>query len=137
MIEIYYYLVSQILAGYDSDFWWARLHQQIRFNHNLGVNAAVLLFILGFFLATDGDPYLALQLESDEPTNLAEDFAALKNPIIDSSTPNKSKHLYYINKLTGIYRFYIPPSVAPDIFAIAHGKSYLDFACYYKIISCF
>lgn len=103
----------------------------------MGVNTAALLFILDFFPATDGDPYLASQPKSGMLTNLAEDFAVLKNPIVDSPAPNKSKLFYYINKLTGIYRLYIPPSVAPDIFAIAYREGYPDFACYYKIISRF
>lgn len=78
LIEIHPYLVSRILAGYNSNPWWARLHQQIRSNHNLGVNAAALPFRLGFPLAKNADPYLASRPESSEPTNLAEDFAALK-----------------------------------------------------------
>lgn len=135
LIKIHPHLVSRILAGYDSDPWWARLHQQIRSNHDLGVNAAALPFILGFPPATDADPYLAPRPESGEPTNLAEDFAALKDPIVDSPAPDKSKLLYHVNKLTGVHRLCVPPSVAPDILAIAHGEGHPGFARCYKIIS--
>lgn len=135
LIEIHPHLISRILAGYDSDLWWARLHQQIRSNHNLGVNAVALPFILGFPPAKDADPYLAPRPESGEPTNLAEDFAALKDPIVDSPAPDKSKLLYHVNKLTGVHRLCVPPSVAPDILAIAHGEGHPGFARCYKIIS--
>ena len=135
LIEIHLQLVSQILAKYDSDPCWARLHQQIRANHDLGINAAALPFILGFPPATDADLYLALRPESGEPTNLIEDFVALKNPIVDSPAPDKSKLLYHVNKLTDVNYFCVPSSVAPNILAIAHGEGHPGFARCYEIIS--
>ena len=112
------------------------MHQQIWSNYNLGVNAAALPFILGFPLAIDANPYLAPRSESGEPTNLAEDFAALKDQIVNSPTSDKFKLLYHVNKLTGIHRLCVLPSVALDILAIAHGEGHLGFACCYEIISC-
>lgn len=59
----------------------------------------------------------------------------LKDPIVDSPAPDKSKLLYHVNKLTGVYRLCVSPSVAPDIPAIAYGEDHPGFACCYKIIS--
>lgn len=55
LIKIHSNLVSQILAKYNSDPWWAWSYQQIQSNCDLDANAATLLFVLGFFPATDGD----------------------------------------------------------------------------------
>lgn len=137
LIYIQPHLVSRILAGYDSNPWWVRLHHQIQSNHNLSVNAAMLSFILGFSPITDAAPYLAPWPESCESTNLDKDFAALRErPIIDAPVPDKSKLLYHINRFTGIYCLCILPSVTLNILAIAHGEGHPGFAGYYKIISC-
>ena len=49
--------------------------------------------------------------------------------------PEKSKLLYHVNKLTGVYWLCILPSVAPDILVIAHREGHLGFSHCYKIIA--
>lgn len=102
------------------------------------MNAAALPFILGFLPTTDADPYLAPRPEGGESTDLIEDFATLeKHRIIDTLTSSKTKLFYHVNKLIGVHRLYIPPSVAPNILAIAHGEGHPGFARCYEIISHF
>lgn len=84
----------------------------------------------------DADPYLAPRPEIGEPTNLDKDFAALKKrPVVNAPAPDKSKLLYHVNRLIGVYCLYIPPFVAPDILPIVHGESYPGFAHCSKIMS--
>lgn len=40
--------------------------------------------------------------------------------------------IYYFNRVTGICRLCIPLVMAPDLLAIAYGKSHLGFAHYYE-----
>ena len=50
-------------------------------------------------------------------------------------SPDKSRLLYHVNRVTNVHRLCIPPSVAPDILVIAYGKGHLGFSRCYKIIS--
>lgn len=94
LIEIHPNLVSRILAGYDSDPWWVRLHQQIQSNRNLGANGAALPFVLDVPLATDADPYLAPRPEGSEPIDITKDFAALKSRLeLKAPASDKTKLL--------------------------------------------
>lgn len=136
LIKIHPNLVSRILAGYDSDPWWVRLYQQIQSNRDLGANAAALPFVLGIPPAMDADPYLAPRPEGSELIDVTKDFATLeKHPDLEAPAPNKTKLLYHVNKLTGVHRLYIPPSIAPEVLAIAHGEGHLGFPQCYEIIS--
>ncbi len=128
-------LVSWILAGYKADPWWAWLQLQIQANNDLGVDAAILPFIVDSTPPTDSDSYLALRLDADEdlpPIVMPIEEIIERLPIHD-----KYKLLYHINRLTNVYRLYIPPSMAPDILAIAHKESHLRFSRYYEIITHF
>ena len=83
------------------------------------------------------DLYLALQPEGSEPIDVTKDFTALeKHPEFEAPAADKTKLLYHVNKLTGVHRLCISPSVAPDVLAIAHGEGHPGFARCYKIISC-
>ena len=145
LIEIHPALVSRILAGYDSDPWWARLQLQVQANRDLDTNAATLLFVLGIPPPTEADPHLALRPEnatlqpSDVPSPKeppAKDMAPPEEPSAkELLIPDKTKLLYHVNRLTGIHRLCIPPSVAPDIIAIAHGEGHPGFARCYEIVT--
>ena len=50
-------------------------------------------------------------------------------------TPDKSQLLFHVNRLSNVHRLCIPPSVAPDILAIAHGKGHPGFSRCYEIIT--
>lgn len=68
---------------------------------------------------------------------MTKDFAALKKHLeLEAPAPDKTKLLYYLNKLTGMYGLCISFIVALDVFAIAHKEGHPGFAWYYKIISC-
>lgn len=59
------------------------------------------------------------------------------NNINDFPPPNKTKLLYYANKVTGVHRLCIPLSVALDILVIVHKEGHPGFSHCYKIITCF
>lgn len=82
---------------------------------------------------TNSDPYLALHSDSDE--DLSPSFMDVEE--IPGTLPalDKFKLLYYINRLNNVHCLCIPPSIAPDILFIAHGKSCSGFSCCYKIIT--
>lgn len=86
---------------------------------------------------------LYLTPRPEDETKLLPTFKvsrAFEKPLLfkninDLPSPDKTKLLYHVNKLTSIYCLCIPLMVAPDIFAIAHKKEYPDFSYYYKIIT--
>ncbi len=132
LVEIHPVLVSRILAGYGVDPWWARLHQQVRANANLGADAAILPFVIGSTPTTDSDPYLGPWPDGKDPlpTSIPSGVISEELPV-----PDKSQLLYHINRLTNVHRLYISPSVASDILAIAHGEGHPGFSRCYKIIT--
>ena len=136
LIEIHPTLVSRILAGYNADPWRVRLRLQIQRNSNLGTDATALPFVLGFVSPKDADSYMEPRPEGGDL--LATNALCIQHgPAIDGlPTPDRSKLLYYINKLIDVYQLFIPPSVAPDILAIVNGEGYLGFSRCYKIIAC-
>ena len=79
------------------------------------------------------DSYLILRLADDE--DLSPRLVVVKKIPEGLLAPDKSKLLYHVNKITNVYRLYIPPSVALDILAIAHREDYPGFSRCYKIIS--
>ncbi len=133
LVEMHPALVSQILAGYQADPWWARLHRQIQANKDLGADAATLPFVVGSTPPADSDPYLTPRLAGDEdlpPTSTAVVETPERLPASD-----KSRLLYHINRITNVHHLCILPSVAPDILAVAHGEGHLGFSRCYEIIS--
>ena len=93
--------------------------------------------MLGIFPPTNADSYLALQPEGSELVDVIKSFAILeKYPEFETPAADKTKLFYCVNKLTGVYRLCISPSVAPDLLAIAHGEGHLGFVQCYEIINC-
>ena len=126
-------LVSQILAGYQADLWWARLHRQVRANDDLGPDAATLPFVVGSTPPTDSDPYLTPRPHGDE--DLSPDLPVDGETPEGLPAPDKSRLLYHVNRITNVHRLCIPPSVAPDILAVAHEEAHPGFSRCYEIIS--
>ena len=135
LVKIHPTLVSRILASYNADPWWARLRLQIQHNSNLGRDAVALPFVLGSAPPTDADSYIEPQLEGGD-LPVTDVLSIQRGPAIDGlPAPDKSKLLYHVNKLTGVYRLCIPPSVAPDILVIAYGEGHPGFSRCYEIIA--
>lgn len=132
-VEMHPALVSQILAGYRADPWWARLHRQIQENDDLGPNSAMLPFVVGSTPPADSDPYLTPRPGGNEDRSLGS--------TVDRETPeglpspDKTRLLYHVNRVTNVHRLCIPPSMARDILAVAHGKGHPGFSSCYEIIS--
>lgn len=125
--------MSQILVGYQADPWWVRLHQQIQVNNKLGADAATLSFIISSMLPADSDPYLTPRPVDDK--NLPLSFIDVEQMPKRLPASDKSRLFYHVNRIINVHRLYIPPSVAPDILAIAHGEGHLGFSRCYEIIS--
>lgn len=100
------------------------------------MDAAALLFVLGFVPPIDADPYIEPRLEGGD-LSVINGLCIQHGPAIDGLlVSNKSKLLYHVKKLTGVYRLCIPPSVASDILAIAHEEVHPGFSYCYGIIAC-
>ena len=132
LFEMHLALVSQILAGYKANPWWAWLQLQIQANNNLEADAPTLLFLVDSTPPTDSDFYLAPRPNGDENLPLSSmDIGEIPERF---PAPNKSRLLYHINKLTNVHCLCILLSVVSDILAVAHGESHLGFSSCYKII---
>lgn len=95
----------------------------------------MLLFVLGSTPLIDANPYINPCPEGNQSPITNAFFIQCRPAINKLPAPNKSKLLYYVNKLTDIHRLCIPLLVASDILAIAHGESHLGFSYCYKIIA--
>lgn len=99
--------------------------------------------MLGSTLLTNADLYLILYPKRDIEVLLVpkvfQSFEQFLHPNdIDEFPPlDKTKLLYHINRLTGVYYLCISLSIVPNIFAITYGKRHSGFFQYYKIITCF
>lgn len=141
LVEICPELISRILAGYEADNYWSRLHRQVQANEDLGADKASLPFVLGSTPPTDADLYLTPRPEGEAevlPSPQVSRSLSVEPPQSDNTNglppPDKTKLLYHVNRLTGVHRLYIPPSVAPDILAIAHEEGHPGFSRCYQII---
>lgn len=96
--------------------------------------------MLGLIPPTDTNPYLAPHPKSEVEILPASKLStSLEKPPQLHNTdnllpPDKTKLLYHVNKIIGVYYLCIPLSVALDILAIAHGEEHPSFSCCYKII---
>lgn len=133
LVEMYLALMSRNLAGYQADPWWARLHRLIQENNNLGSDAATLPFVIGSTPPADSDPYLTPRPDGDE--DLSPGLAVDRETPEGYPAPDKSRLLYHVNRITNVHRLCIPPSMAPDILAVTHGKGHPEFSRCYEIIS--
>lgn len=97
--------------------------------------------MLGSTPPTNIDPYLVPRPKGEPKVlpkpGILRSLEELPQPnnMDDLPPPDKTKFLYHVNKVTGIYHLCIPPSVALDILAIAHEERHLGFSCCYKIIA--
>ena len=101
LVEIYPTLVSQILASYKSDPWWAQLQIQILANNNLGADALTLPFVVSFTPPADSNSYLPPRSDGNKDFPLSS--INVREILERSLAPDKSKLLYYINRLTNIF----------------------------------
>lgn len=141
LIEIHPTLVSRIIASYNVDAWWSWLPTQVQTNKDLGIDKASFFFMLGSTPPTNADPYHTPRPEGKAKILPAPKVSTSfkKTPQPDNTdglpSPDKAKLLYHVSKMTGVYRLCIPPSVALNILAIAHGEGHPDFSRCYEIIT--
>lgn len=98
------------------------------------MDKALLPFILADAQPSDSNPYFQPRSEPSENTALES------NSISPSETqsiffgPGTSRLIFHLDRLTGMCRLYIPPSVVPELLAIAHGEGHPGFSRYHEII---
>lgn len=130
LVKISLDLVKRILNGYLPDDWWIKVWKLLLSNKNQGPVKAILLFVFGLIKHPSSiDPYF---LPRPEAQNYAPNL-----PILALTLPiyaRRAQLIYHLNCVTGVCQLYILPAVAPDLLAIAYGKSYLGFDCCHKII---
>ena len=140
LVEISPDLIKRIFDGYLADDWWVKVRKQLLTNDNLGPDKAILPFIFG---STEpplsADPYF---LPWPEPQYHASDLPASEYAFdLPASEPTRprctrgAQQIYHLDRVTGVRRLCIPPAVAPDLLAIAHGEGHPGFACCHEIIS--
>lgn len=131
------------MAGYKADNYWSCFQRQIQVNKDLGADKASFPFVLGLIPPTDANPYLTPRPKGKAKVLLAPKLSKSLDQFLQSNNTDsfllsdKTKLLYYVKNLIGVYCLCIPSSVAPDILAIAHGEIYLGFSYCHKIITRF
>lgn len=106
----------------------------------LDMDKVTFLFVSGLITQTDANSYLGPRLKGETKVLSTPKFLrSLEESLQLSGTddllpPDKTKLLYYINKMISVYHLYISPSVASDILVIAYKKKHLGFSHCYKII---
>ena len=135
LVQINPDLVKRILNGYTFDKWWSKVRKQVLDNEKLALDKALLPFVLADAQPSDSDPYFQPRPEPSEDMALESDFISSSETHSGVVGPNTSKLIFYLDRLTGVRCLCIPPFVAPELLAIAHGKEHLGFSRCHKIIS--
>ena len=128
-------LVKQILDGYTSDGWWSRVCKQVLNNEKQRLDKALLPFVLADADPSDSDMYFQPRLESPNNTALESDSMSLSEEQSDVFEPNTNKLIFHLDRLIGVRRLCIPPSMAPELLSIAHGEGHPGFSRCHEIIS--
>ena len=131
LVEISPDLIERILDGYLADDWWVKVRKQLLSNKDLGSDKAILPFVFSSTVQpSSSNPYFLLTPEAkDHASDLPNSEPTLP------MHPGKAQFIYYLDRVTGVCRLCIPPAVAPDLLAIAHGKGHPGFARCHEIIS--
>lgn len=135
LVQISPDLVKRILDGYASDEWWSKIRKQVLDNKKLGVDKALLPFVLADAQLSDSDPYFQPRPEPPKNTALESDSISPSETQSGVLGPNTSRLIFHLDCLTGVRRLCIPPSVAPELLAIAHGERHPGFLRCHEIIS--
>ena len=140
LVKIYPTLISKILASYEYDEYWARLHRQVLANEDLDDNKALLPFVSGYFYRSNSNPYMLPHPKGPAGFSPKPAIPYPRNsPVVleDSRLPppNKTKLLYHVNRTIGNLRLCITPAMAPEILQIAYGEGHLSFSCCYEIVT--
>ena len=138
LVEISPDLIKRILDGYLADDWWVKVRKQLLANDNLGPDKAILPFMFASAEPpSSADPYFLPRPEpQDHTTKLTVPGHASDPPASEPARQAGGAQLiYHLDRVTGVRRLCIPPAVAPDLLAIAHGKGHPGFARCHEIIS--
>ena len=135
LVQINPDLVKCILDGYASDGWWSRVRKQVLDNEDLGVDKALLPFVLADADASDSDPYFQPRPEPPDNMALESDSIFLSEEQSGVFEPNINKLIFHLDRSTDVRRLCIPPSVTPKLLANAHSEGYPGFTHCHEIIS--
>lgn len=132
-VEIDLALVECILDGYITDNLWAKVYKQVLDNEKLDENKTLLPFDIVDDQPSVLDPYFQPRPETLDSTPPRANSLSSETQLA-SISPGKSKLIFHLDCLMDIYHLFIPPSMAPELLAIAYDEEYPDFARCYKII---
>ena len=104
-------------------------------NKELGVDKALLPFVLAGAQPSDSDPYFQLKPEPPSNTTLEPNSVFLLEEQLPFVEPGTSGLIFHLDCLTGIRRLCIPPSMASELLAIAYGEGHPGFLRCHEIIS--
>ena len=140
LVKISTDLIKRICDSYLADDWWVKVWKQLLTNDNLGLDKAILPFIFGSTKPPSiADPYFLPQPKlQDHASDFPTSEHASDLPASEPARPRCTgvvQLIYHLDRVTGVRRLCIPPIVAPDLLAIAHGEGQPSFARYHKIIS--
>lgn len=125
---------KRIFNGYTSDKWWSNVHKKVLDNKKLGLDKALLSFVLAEAQLSDSDPYFQPTPEPTKNMTLKSNFISSLETHSGGVGPNTSRLIFHLNCLIGVRHFYIPLSMASKLLAIVHGKRHSSFLHCHKII---
>ena len=104
-------------------------------NEDLGVDKALLPFVLVDADASGSDPYFQPRLEPPDDTVLGSNLISLSEEQLGIFEPSTNKLIFHLDCSTGVRCLCISLSVAPELLAITHGEGHLGFSHCHEIIS--
>lgn len=104
-------------------------------NKELGVNKALLSFVLAGAKLLDSDPYFQSKLELPSNAILEPDSTFLLEEQLPFVKLGTSKFIFHLDRSTNVHQLCIFPFVTPKLLAIAHKKEHPGFSYCYEIIS--
>lgn len=135
LVQINLDLVKHILDGYTSNEWWSKVYKQVLDNKKLGVDKALLPFVLADAQLSNSDPYFQPRPKPPEDTMLESDSISPSKTQSGVDGPDTSRLIFHLDRLIDVRRLCIPPSITLEFLTIAHRKGHPGFSCCHEIIS--
>lgn len=133
LVEINPDLVKRIFDGYNADKWWSKVRKQVLDNEKLGVDKALLPFVLAGTQLSDFNPYFQPRPELASSATLEPNSVS---PLEEQSlSPGTRELIFHFERSTGVRQLCIPPSVASKLLDITHGEGHPGFSRCHEIIS--
>ena len=102
LVQINPDLVKRILDGYNADKWWSKVRKQVLDNKELGVDKALLPFVLAGAQPSDSDPYFRPRPEPASNATLELDSVTpleKQSPFVE---PGTSGLIFHLDRSTGV-----------------------------------